>query len=138
MQCLRFDSILYSGSDIPGWFSNQSMGASITMQFPSNMDQFKVIAFCIVFEFKKSSRKFFDYYFDPEGLLSPSEEICCDSSILAEMDSVLVWTRGTKNFHGFSGNACLVTFRPYGHTILDKKEIGKYCKIKKCGFCLLQ
>ena len=138
MQSRRFDSFLYSGSDIPGWFSNQSMGASITMQFPSNMDQFKAIAFCIVFEFKKSLRNF-GFNFDAEGLLSTSKHISCDSSVLAEMDSVVVWRSRTKNFHEYSGNAGSVTFRPYGCVnILDKKEIGMYCKIKKCGICLLQ
>ncbi|CAK7322780.1 unnamed protein product [Dovyalis caffra] len=41
--------MVFPGSEIPQWFSDQSTGSSITIQFPLNPPKLKAIAFCLVF-----------------------------------------------------------------------------------------
>ena len=66
LQLEGYVELLYPGSEVPRWFSHRSMESSITIQFPLNWVEFKGVVFCIIFEFKKPSKEFYDT--DQSGL----------------------------------------------------------------------
>ncbi|EEF43640.1 leucine-rich repeat-containing protein, putative [Ricinus communis] len=131
--------LLYPGSEVPGCFSSQSMGSSVTMQSSLNEKLFKDAAFCVVFEFKKSSDCVFEVRYredNPEGRIRSGFPYS-ETPILTNTDHVLIWWDECIDLNNISGVVHSFDFYPVTHPKTGQKEIVKHCKVKRCGLHML-
>ncbi|EEF43636.1 leucine-rich repeat containing protein, putative [Ricinus communis] len=152
--------LLYPGSEIPRWFSHQSMGSSVTLQFPVNLKQFKAIAFCVVFKFKIPPKKSGDYYFiarcveDCDKAVFQPARLGSYTFSFVETTHVLIWHESPGYLNDYSGTISSFDFYPckdqrngefakyqvgyYPWSDERYGEITKDCRVNRCGVSLIQ
>ncbi|RXH86811.1 hypothetical protein DVH24_022084 [Malus domestica] len=124
----RSSEIVIPGSEIPGWFSNQSVGHSVNVDLPPpSCTDWLGIAFCVVFQEPK------------QNLANPPAPPHCDvfNTVIDFCGFRVTYTIGSLMsehlWMSSSGTVFIRNFGPYGRRVV-KAELNA---VKKCGARLL-
>jgi len=141
VQVLRFMRPLYGftiltpGRKIPEWFSNQSLGDSLTVELPTT---WMGIAFCAVFEVQAdlSDVHYFQINCSPQGMRTHG--VFPKEFTMGDVVSDHLWVLYASRIQSekICGQIKFLFTTYYSHQgiMLEHK---KSC-VKKCGFCLVQ